>query len=526
MRMKVSVIQSKNWIGSESRPYLGTARLITMWLLASSSLHAAPKPTPTPPVEVPARFKNAPAARPLPTDPAAPGDALSVAPWWNIFHDSTLDALERQAAASNQDLARTVARIDEARQGTRTAAASYYPTVESNLLAVRQRTTDTGPILRAQLVGNAGAFGAVLGAGSGKIPAFASRGLSATYNDFRAPLTVSYEIDVFGRIRHAYASARASAEAAEADRRAVSLGLSAEVATGYFALRTLDSEAAVLRRGLDLRRDAVRLSQERFSAGVAGASDLARAKVELDNTQADAEEIARQRAELENSLAALCGQPASTFRVTVRPLEENPLPAVPPGVPMQLLSRRPDLVEAERQLTAADERIRVSRAQFLPTFNIEGNAGFESAESDQLFESRSRALSVLGRIHIPIFEGGRNVADLRASQARREGALASYRATAITAYKEVETALSDLSRRAAQAEARQHAAEDAGQVLGLSQKRYLEGATNYFDVVDAHRSLLGAVINRVQTLNARFAATISLVRAIGGGWPDTRPARK
>lgn len=500
--------------------------LIAFFSYATSQIQAAPPPTP-PPVESPARFKNAPAARPIPMDPAVPGDAHSDAPWWGIFHDATLDGLERQAVASNQNLARTVARIDEARQGTRTAAAGFYPTVESNLLVARQRTTNTGPILRAQLVGNPGAFGAVLGGGgNGRVPAFASQGLSATYNDFRAPLTVSYELDVFGRVRHAYASARASAQAAEADRRAVALSLSAEVATGYFALRALDSEAVVLRRSLELRRDAVRLSQERFSAGVAGASDLARARVELDNTEADTAEVVRQRAELENNLAALCGQPASTFHVSARPLEEIPLPVVPSGVPMQLLSRRPDLVEAERLLVAADERISVSRAQFLPTFDIEGNAGFESANDDQLFQGQSSALSVLGRIHVPIFEGGRNVADLRAAKARREGALAAYRATAITAYKEVETSLSDLRQRAVQASARQHAAEDAGQVLGLSQKRYIEGATNYFDVVDAQRSLLGAELNRVQTLNARFAATIALVRAIGGGWSAGQPARK
>ena len=500
--------------------------MLVGWAFAFVGLaDAAPKPTP-PPVEAPARFKNAPAARPIPTDPASPGDALSTAPWWNIFHDSTLDNLERQAVASNQDLARTVTRIDEARQNTRTAAAGFLPTVESNLLVSRQRTTDTGPLLRAQLVGNAGAFGAVLGENNGKIPAFASRALSTTYNDFQAPLTVSYELDVFGRVRHAYASAKASAQAVEADRRAVALSLSADVATEYFALRALDSEAGVLRRNLDLRRDAVRLSQERLNAGVAGPADLARARVELDNTQADAAEVARQRAELENNLAALCGQPASTFRVPVRPLEDSPLPAVPSGVPMQLLSRRPDLVEAERQLFAADESISVARAQFLPTFNIEGNAGFESANGDQLFDEQSRALSVLGRIHIPIFEGGRNEADLRAAKARREGALAAYRATAITAYKEVETSLSDLRQRAAQAEARQHAADDAGQVLGLSQKRYIEGATNYFDVVDAQRSLLGAELNRVQTLDARFAATIALARAIGGGWSANPTAEK
>ena len=210
----------------------------------------------------------------------------------------------------------------------------------------------------------------------------------------------------------------------------------------------------------------------------------------------------------------------------MRELEDTAPPTVPPGVPMQLLGHRPDLVEAERQLAAADERIGVARAQFLPTFNIEGNAGLEGADAGRLFDAESRALSVLGRIHVPIFEGGRNVADLQAAKARREVALAAYRGTAITAYKEVETALSDLRRRAAQAEARGRAVGDAKQVLDLSQKRYLEGAVNYFEVVDAQRSLLGAELNRVQTLEARFAATVALVRAVGGGWAAPTAAGK
>ncbi len=470
-----------------------------------------------PPVVPPAHYKN---AVPAPTRYAAPADGA----WWHIFRDPALDRLETSASGANQDLRQAVARIDEARQQTRTAAAGYLPTVESNLGYTRVRTTNSNPDGRAELVGNAGAFASLFGAGgtttTGKSgnPSFTSRGLSATYNEYRAPLSVSYELDVFGRVRHAYASARAAGQAAEADRQAVALGLSAEVATGYFQLRALDSQIAVLRQGVDLRADAVRLSQERVTGGVAGPLDLSRARVELDNTRADLDEALRQRAATENDLAALCGQSASEFHLPIRGLEDAPPPVIPPGVPMLLLSRRPDLREAERRLAAANEDIGVAHAQFLPTFNIQGNAGLQAAYGSELFEAGSRQLSIMGQVHIPIFEGGRNLADLRAARARRDAALASYRGTAITAYKEVETALSDLRQRAAQAEERRRAVADAGQVLGFSQKRYLEGATNYFDVVDAQRSQLGAQLNGVQTLEARFAATVTLVRAIGGSW--------
>ena len=182
--------------------------------------------------------------------------------------------------------------------------------------------------------------------------------------------------------------------------------------------------------------------------------------------------------------------------------------------------RRPDVAGAERQLAAAAEGISSARAQFLPTFNIEGSAGFESSVGDRLFDAENRALSIIGRINVPIFEGGRNVANLAAARARRDEAVAAYRATAITAFKEVENALAGLRRRAAQADARQRASAAASDVLARSQQRYIEGAVNYFDVVDAQRSLLGTDLNRVQTLNARFAATIDLVRALGGSWGE------
>ena len=474
---------------------------------------------PAVPIQPPAAFKN---EQPRGRDkPRAPAD------WWQIFRDAPLDRLESQATHANQDLAQSISRIEEARQQTRAAAADFFPHIDANPSAERIRSTNTGPVLKAQLVGNAGVFGALTGGGTASTTgttkssaplAFSSRGLTVTYDDFRAPLSVSYELDVFGRIRHQYASARSTLQAEEADRRAVQLSLTSQVANNYFLLRALDSQVAVLRRTLSLRQSSLHLNQERLNAGVAGPLDVARARVELDDTQADLDEAVRQRAETENVLAVLCGQVASEFRIAADPLEDVAPPAVPPGIPADLLTHRPDLAEAERRLNAANEEIGVARARLLPTFNIQANAGFESADYQQVFDAQSRALAVLGTIDIPIFEGGRNIAGLREARSRRDEALAQYRGTALTAFREVETALSDVRQRVAQADARRRAIADANEVLELSQRRYLEGAVNYFDVVDAQRSLLGAELNNVQTLDGRFTATVSLIQAIGGGW--------
>jgi len=449
-------------------------------------------------VEVPKAFKNASQDKST-TLPS--GEA-----WWSVFHDPALNALETPALAANQDLAQAIARIGEAREQARIVAADFYPHVELDFGATRLRTTNTDPLQQARVVV------------AGQSTVMASQLVSSFYNDYRTPLVVSYELDVFGRIRHNYGSAHAIWQAAEADRRAVALSLSAEVATSYFGLRALDLGIDVLHRAVALRRDSVQLNQERVTAGLANSLDLSRARVELENTQAEMDNAVRLRAEAENNLAALCGQPASDFHFAERPLGNLVPPAVPTGVPSGLMARRPDLAEVERRLAAANEQIGVARAQLLPTFSIGASAGYESGKESQLIESQSRALALMGTISVPIFEGGRNAANLRAAHARRDEALAAYRATAITAFKEVENALADLRQRTAQLAAHDRAVAAAKEVLDLSQKRYIEGSVSYFEVVDAQRSLLKVELDRVQTLNARFVATVALVRALGGSW--------
>ena len=327
---------------------------------------------------------------------------------------------------------------------------------------------------------------------------------------------MSYELDFFGRIRHTYGQARASAQASEAERRAVELRLSAEVATDYFALRALDSEVEVFHRTVDLRLQAAHLQQKRLDAGMASKLDYSRAEVELDNTDADLNDTIRERAEMENALAALCGHAASDFRIPANPLGNIPPPAVPAGVPSALLTQRPDLIEAERRLAAASEGMDAARADLFPTVNIQGNFGYESAQFDQLFEDRSHIWSVTAGVSVPIFEGGRNAANLKAARARRDEAFAAYQQTAVTAFKEAENALIDLRQRISQSDTRERAVANSKLVLDGSEQRYLEGAVNYFEVIDAQRLFLNAELSRVQTMNARYAATVELVRAFGG----------
>jgi multidrug efflux system outer membrane protein len=437
--------------------------------------------------------------------------------WWTVFRDPTLSALENDALTANQDLQQALARVTEARLQARAAAADFFPHLRAPLSGERLRTTDTGPLVSARIEGTGAAalFGGAVGS-KGTIPSFSSQETSTTYNDFQAPLQLSYELDFFGRIRHTYGQARASAQATDAERRAVELRVSAEVATDYFALRALDSEVEVFHRTVDLRLQAAHLQQKRLDAGMASKLDYSRAEVELDNTDADLNDAIRERAEMENALAALCGHAASDFRIPSNPLGNIPPPAVPEGVPSALLTQRPDIIEAERRVAAASEGIGAARADLFPTVNIQGNYGYESAQFGQLFEDRSHIWSVTAGVSVPIFEGGRNEANLRAARARRDEAFAAYQQTAVTAFKEAENALIDLRQRISQSDTRERAVANSKLVLDGSEQRYLEGAVDYFEVIDAQRLFLNAELSRVQTMNARYAATVDLVRAFGG----------
>jgi multidrug efflux system outer membrane protein len=467
-------------------------------------------------IAIPSTFKNA--SQSEGTAVTSSGSAPASAPWWTVFGDSVLNRLEDQAVASNQDLQGAIARVTEARAMASAASADLYPKVSAPLEASRQHTTNTGPVTTSRLIG--------AGFGSGFPTSFAGQALSNTYSDFQVPLTIGYEIDVFGRVSHAHDQARANAEASLADREEVKLSLTAQVAANYFALRAADSEVAVLQHTVGIRHDAEQVQDRRTKGGTASDVDLLRAKVESATTEADLIDAVQERSELENALAELCGQSASGFHLANQPLESLSPPTIPSTIPAQLLSQRPDLVEAERRIAAANEGVKAARAQFYPAISVQGGYGFESSQDNQLLENQSHTWLIAGAINIPIFDGGRNSANLKIARARNEQAYEAYRETALKAFREVEDALSNLRQRSLQAEARKRAAEDAGRVFAASQRSYTDGGLTYFEVIDSQRVLLNAELAQVRTLGSRFAATVDLIRALGGGFGDPAAVTK
>lgn len=484
------------------------AALIAAGRVAAAGV-ASPPPDATTGLTMPRQFKSAD----LPAPPAAASAGATDGRWWTLFHDPALDQLEAQALGANPDLHEAMERVLEARAQAAAAASGLLPQVSAPLAASRVHTTNTGPVTTSRLIG-----AAFFPTTPGTAETFQGQALENTYSDYQLPLAVAYEVDVFGRIRNSRDQARSIAEASAAERQSLRLSLTSQVATTYFALRAADSAVAVLQNSLKLRGESVQVQENRVKGGAASDVDLLRARVEASNTEADLVDAGQERAELENALAVLCGQPASDFRVAAQPLEQVPFPEVPLIIPAQLLSQRPDLVEAEHRIAAAAAGEKVARAEFYPVFNVQGAVGFESSQDNLLLEGQSHTWAIGGTINIPIFNGGRNSADLRAARARTAEAYDAYRQKALGALREVEDALSSLRSRVAQADARQRAVADARRVFSASQHSYGEGGLSYFEVIDSQRVLLAAELAGVRTQSARYAAAVDLIRAMGGNF--------
>ena len=425
---------------------------------------------------------------------ARPRDAVPRGAWWEVFGDAELNLLEVQAVQTNQDLQAAALRVIQARAIARMAGSERFPTLEANPSYSHFQRSLSG---------------------------FGSSSASPFTNDsFRVPLDLSYEIDLWGRVRRGFEAAWADAQAREAAYQTVLLTLTADVARQSFSLRALDAELAILQRTVELRRDALALVSSRQEAGVATALDVARARTELASAEAELAEATQRRAELENALAVLCGQAASEFTIAPRPLDLAP-PAVPAGVPSETLERRPDVAEAERQMAAANARIGVAQAAFFPVVTLTGSAGYESAKLESLFDANRSFIWSLGpSLSVPLFAGGRNAANLQAAKAAHEEAAATYRQRILESFRDVEDALAGVQAGAEQADAQARAVVAAREAARLSDARYREGLVNYLEVVDAERSRLQAEREAIRILNQRLASTILLIKALGGGWED------
>ncbi len=430
-----------------------------------------------------------------------PKDSLPKGEWWKLFKDPTLDELESGAVANNQNLRAAVARIDEYRAAARLTRSQFFPVLSLDPSFSRQRTSANQPIA---------------------IPLPSSVKLTSMHlNTFIVPLDLSYEVDLWGRVRRSLESAQAQAEAGVADYHNVLLTLTADVAANYFAVRSLDDEIVLLRRTVELHDKSVHILNDRFAIGTISETDLAREKTELASAKAELYGVTLQRAETLNAIALLCGKPPSSLEIIERPSTAEP-PVIPAGLPSSLLERRPDIARAERNLAAKNAQIGVARAAYFPVLHLTGQAGYLSSSVDNLFSDGSRIWSLGPSVSLPLFTGGRTAASVDQAKASYEESLADYRQTVLTAFKEIEDSLAQIVFTNEQAAAQDEALASAERVNTLAQSRYEAGAIGSFELLDTERNKLQYARQKAQSSGQRFGAVVRLIKALGGGWerPD------
>jgi multidrug efflux system outer membrane protein len=423
---------------------------------------------------------------------AAPADTFARGEWWKLFADPALDALETRALAANQDLRAAAARVEQARAAAGIAVSAYWPQAAVSASAIREQTSST----------TANVFPAPL---------------STTY---RVPLSATWELDLVGRIRRLSESALADAEASAAAFETVRLALTADVATNYFTLRSLEREQALLLETVALRRRALDLLNARVQNGAAAELDTARAETELATAEAEAAAVANRRAALQDALAVLVGAAAPDFSLAAGAPPSAP-PPVPAGLPADLLERRPDVAAAERSLAAANARIGVAKAAFFPSISLTGSAGFASGDIDRLSHSDSRIWSIGPSLYLPIFQGGRNRANLARSRASYDESVAQFRQRVLVAFREVQDALTAARLLADQFAAQDCALVSARRAASLAQMRFDSGYVAYFEVIDAQRTALATERAAAQLAALRLNTSVALIKALGGGWSAT-----
>ncbi|HEV2454654.1 MAG TPA: efflux transporter outer membrane subunit [Verrucomicrobiae bacterium] len=420
-----------------------------------------------------------------------PLDNLPKGTWWEVFGDTNLNALEIQAFQANQELKGALARLEESRDAARVARGQLLPQVDLNPSFYRERYSPN------------------------EEPSFGP----LTANTFNTPLDFSYEVDLWGRVRRSFESARADAQASLADYYNVLLTVQSDVAQNYFALREVDQEISIVTGTINLRNEQVRFVRSRYEGGIGSDLEIAQAETELATTEADAASLARRRDELENAIAILVGINPSAFHVEQNTNDWAPAPPeIPAGLPGDLLERRPDIARAERQLASANAKIGVAKAAFFPVVTLTGSAGYVSADVNSLFNWESRTWTFGPGISLPIFAGGRNLANYRRSRAAYEEAVAAYRQEVLVAFGDAENSLSDISHLADQAAAQDRAVTSARRSADLAAERYRSGIVSYIEVVDANRDALTAERAATQLTGQRLIATVQLIKALGGGF--------
>ena len=423
-----------------------------------------------------------------------PDDAAPKGAWWQRFGDPQLDALEQQVLAGSPTLAVANARLAQSRALVAASSSSVFPQLSLSTRDARQRISANRPLSN-----------------------YNSPNFSTIQNDFTLSLAVSYEVDLAGRVQRSVEGARASAEQSAADFENTRLLLTADMAVAYFSLRALDTELDVLSRSIDLQKRALGLVTSRRDLGAASGLEVAQQQALLDTTLTQVDLLRRQRSQFEHAIASLTGTPAPVFALAPEVKVFTP-PAIPLGVPSDVLERRPDVASAERAMAAANAQIGVASAAFYPSISLTPSVGVESRDLSTLFNAPSLLWSLGVSAAQSIFDGGRVRANVDFARAGYDGTVANYRRVVLNAMQEVEdgiTGLAALDRATTQA---QTAVASARRVLDMATSRYEGGATTYLDVITAQQALLASERQAAQLLGQRQLTSVFLVKALGGDW--------
>jgi NodT family efflux transporter outer membrane factor (OMF) lipoprotein len=420
---------------------------------------------------------------------AQPSDTELRGNWWELFGDARLNALEPQIDVSNQNLKAAEAQFTQARAIVRATRSNLFPTITADPTIVRARQS------------------ANRAAGS----------IQGSYGDLLLPADISYEADVWGRIRNAVNASRFDAQASAADLEAARLSVHAELAVDYFSLRGLERDQELLDSAVVAFERALDLTQSRFRGGIVSDADVALAETQLETTRAQAVDLGIERAALEHAIAVLIGQPASTFALAPGPLQGTP-PAVPAGVPSALLERRPDIAAAERRVAAANSQVGVATAAFYPILTLSGAGGFESSSLGNWFATASNFWTIGPAALITVFDAGRRHAVADEARAAYAGAAAAYRQSVLSAFREVEDQLAALRVLDEEAVVQKRAVDAAERSLTQATNRYRGGLASYLEVTSAQSVALEDERVAAGVITRQMTASVLLMKALGGGW--------
>jgi NodT family efflux transporter outer membrane factor (OMF) lipoprotein len=445
------------------------------------------------PPPVPAPAANTPADAYKEMDgwkTAQPSETALRSHWWEIFGDPQLNALEEQVDVSNQDLKAAEARFREARAMIRFNRASEFPTISVAPGIASLRTSNHAPYAGAN---------------------------QTSTGDFVLPFDLSYELDIWGRIRQRMAATREEAQAAAAALESVRLILHAELAFDYCELRSAEAQKRLLDQTVQSWREALSLATSRFGEGAAPKSEVAQARTQLDSASVADTDITVQRAQYEHAIAVLTGKAPSALSIPDAAPRIVP-PEIPVGLPSQLLERRPDIAAAERRVAEANEEIGIARSAYYPTVALSASVGLEGHSITSWLTWPSRLWAVGPSMAETLFDAGRRRAASETAIASYDAAVATYRQTVLAAFQQVEDNLVVLRVLEREAQQQQEATASARESLELATNRYREGADPYLQVLSAQTIALANERNDLDILRRRVDASVLLIKALGGGW--------